>query len=91
MRTVMVLMAMSINSLYQFTLHSLSVPHLGWFEKIFNTPQLHQIHHSKNFAYMDKNFGGIFIIWDKIFGTESECNVNWYSELIDMTIKTITG
>lgn len=66
---VMVLMAMSINSLYQFTLHSLSVPHLGWFEKIFNTPQLHQIHHSKNFAYMDKNFGGIFIIWDKIFGT----------------------
>ncbi len=66
---IMVLMAMSINSVYQFTLHSLSVPHLGWFEKIFNTPQLHQIHHSKNFAYMDKNFGGIFIIWDKIFGT----------------------
>lgn len=66
---IMVLMAMSINSLYQFTLHSMSVPHLGWFEKIFNTPQLHQIHHSKNFAYMDKNFGGILIIWDKIFGT----------------------
>lgn len=66
---IMVLMAMSINSVYQFTLHSLSVPHLGWFEKVFNTPQLHQIHHSKNFAYMDKNFGGIFIIWDKIFGT----------------------
>lgn len=66
---IMVLMAMSMNSVYQFTLHSLSVPHLGWFEKVFNTPQLHQIHHSKNFAYMDKNFGGILIIWDKIFGT----------------------
>ncbi len=66
---VMVLMALSINSLYQFTLHSLSVPHLGWFEKIFNTPQLHQVHHSRNFAYMDKNFGGILIIWDKLFGT----------------------
>lgn len=66
---IMVLMALSINSVYQFTLHSLSVPHLGWYEKIFNTPQLHQIHHSKNFSYMDKNFGGIFIIWDKLFGT----------------------
>ncbi len=66
---VMVLMVISINSLYQFTLHSLAVPHLGWYEKIFNTQQLHQIHHSKNFAYMDKNYGGIFIIWDKLFGT----------------------
>lgn len=66
---VMVLMVISINSLYQFSLHSVSVPHLGWYEKFFNTPQLHQIHHSKNFAYMDKNYGGIFIIWDKMFGT----------------------
>lgn len=66
---VMVLTVISINSLYQFLLHSLSVPHLGWYEKIFNTPQLHQIHHSKNMAYMDKNYGGIFIFWDKLFGT----------------------
>lgn len=66
---VMVLTAMTISSLYQFCLHTLSVPHLGWFEKIFNTPQLHQIHHSQNMAYMDKNYGGIFIFWDKLFGT----------------------
>lgn len=65
----MVFTALAINSSYQFLLHSVNVPHLGWYEKIFNTPQLHQIHHSKNFAYMDKNYGGIFIFWDKLFGT----------------------
>ena len=66
---IMILMALTINSSYQFCLHSIYVPHLGLFEKIFNTPQLHQIHHSKNFSYMDKNYGGILIIWDKLFGT----------------------
>jgi sterol desaturase/sphingolipid hydroxylase (fatty acid hydroxylase superfamily) len=66
---VMVVLAMSINSLYQFFLHSQKIPHLGWAEKVFNTPQLHQVHHSCNHAFLDKNHGGILIVWDRLFGT----------------------
>ncbi len=66
---VMVLTAMAINSSYQFWLHTRKIPSLGWVEKIFNTPQLHQIHHSQNPEYIDQNFGGILIIWDRLFGT----------------------
>jgi hypothetical protein len=45
------------------------VPSLGWFEKVFNTPYIHQVHHSRNIEYLDKNHGGMLIIWDKLFGT----------------------
>lgn len=58
-----------INATYQFFLHSQLVPSLGWFEKVFNTPYIHVVHHSSNVEYMDRNHGGILIIWDKIFGT----------------------
>lgn len=66
---VMVLTAMAINSSYQFWLHTRKIPSLGLVEKLFNTPQLHQIHHSQNPEYIDKNFGGILILWDRLFGT----------------------
>lgn len=66
---VMVLTAMAINSLYQFWLHTKKIPSLGKIEKFINTPYLHQIHHSQNPEYLDKNHSGIFIIWDRIFGT----------------------
>ncbi|TXG38662.1 sterol desaturase family protein [Seonamhaeicola maritimus] len=58
-----------INSVYQFFLHTQLVPNLGILEKVFNTPKLHIVHHSCNIEYLDKNHGGIFIIWDKLFGT----------------------
>ncbi|TWO33275.1 sterol desaturase family protein [Seonamhaeicola sediminis] len=59
-----------INSIYQFFLHTQMVPNLGIFERIFNTPKLHIVHHSCNLEYLlDKNHGGILIIWDKLFGT----------------------
>lgn len=66
---VMVLTAMAINSVYQFWLHTRKIPSLGKIEKFINTPYLHQIHHSQNPEYLDKNHSGIFIIWDRIFGT----------------------
>ncbi len=66
---VMVLTAMAINTSYQFWLHTQKISSLGWIEKIFNTPHLHQIHHSQNTEYIDKNFGGILMIWDRLFGT----------------------
>lgn len=65
----MVLMAISINSLYQFWLHTLKISELGWFEKVFNSPRLHQLHHACNIELLDKNHGGILILWDRIFGT----------------------
>ena len=66
---VMIAIALIINAAYQFFLHSQLVPSLGWFEKIFNTPYIHRVHHSCNVEYLDKNHGGMLIIWDKIFGT----------------------
>ncbi len=56
-------------SVYQFFLHTEIVPSLGWLELIFNTPSNHRVHHSQNELYVDKNFGGTLIIFDRIFGT----------------------
>lgn len=66
---VMVATCLIINAAYQFFLHTQHVPKLPWYGAIFNTPYDHVVHHSSNVEYMDKNHGGILIIWDKIFGT----------------------
>ncbi len=66
---LMVGTALIVNAAYQFFLHSQLVPSLGWYEKVFNTPYIHQVHHSSNVEYLDRNHGGMLIIWDKIFGT----------------------
>lgn len=55
--------------LYQFLLHTTVVPKLGWFEKIWVTPSHHRVHHGSNSKYLDKNYGGVLIVWDRIFGT----------------------
>ena len=59
----------ALNLAYQFFVHTQMVDKLGWFEKIFNTPSHHRVHHSTNKAYLDRNFAGVLIIWDKLFGT----------------------
>ncbi|HEX7816028.1 sterol desaturase family protein [Dyella sp.] len=61
--------AVSLNLLYQFWLHTELVPRLGPLEWIFNTPAHHRVHHASNAAYIDKNYGGILIIFDRMFGT----------------------
>ena len=66
---VMIATALIVNGIYQFFLHTQLVPSLGWFEKVFNTPFIHRVHHSSNVEYLDKNHGGMLIIWDKLFGT----------------------
>ncbi len=58
-----------INLLYQYWVHSRHIPKLGWIEWIFVTPSNHRVHHAKNRKYLDKNYGGVFIIWDRIFNT----------------------
>ena len=62
----------SINLIYQFWVHSQHIPKLGWYELFFITPSNHRVHHAQNEIYIDKNYGGIFVIWDRIFGTFQE-------------------
>ena len=66
----MILLAETLVQLYQTLLHTELVRKLPrWFEAVFNTPSHHRVHHGSNPAYIDKNYGGILIIWDKCFGT----------------------
>ncbi len=58
-----------VNLVYQFWVHTEHIGHLGFLEKIFITPMNHRIHHAKNKEYIDANYGGVFIIWDRMFGT----------------------
>eukprot|EP00026_Physarum_polycephalum_P006981 Phypoly_transcript_07034.p1 GENE.Phypoly_transcript_07034~~Phypoly_transcript_07034.p1 ORF type:complete len:425 (+),score=23.69 Phypoly_transcript_07034:357-1631(+) len=60
------------NRLFQFWVHTQVIYKLGFLEKIFVTPSHHRVHHGSNPEYLDKNYGGIFIIWDRIFGSFEE-------------------
>jgi len=64
-----VAMMFGLNLLYQFWLHTELVGKLGPLEWILNTPSQHRVHHASNPGYLDKNFGGVFCIFDRIFGT----------------------
>jgi alkylglycerol monooxygenase len=58
-----------IDLLYQFWIHTELVGKLGWFDRVFASPSNHRVHHGVNDLYLDKNYGGILIIWDRLFGT----------------------
>jgi alkylglycerol monooxygenase len=58
-----------IDLLYQFWIHTELVGKLGWFDRVFASPSNHRVHHGVNDRYLDKNYGGILIIWDRLFGT----------------------
>lgn len=62
----------AMNLLYQFWVHTRHIPKLGWFEWIFISPSNHRVHHAQNAIYMDRNYGGVFILWDRLFGTFQE-------------------
>jgi len=66
----MVLIGQSISIVYQFFPHTEKIDKLPkLIEFIFNTPSHHRVHHGSNIRYLDKNHGGILIIWDRLFGT----------------------
>ncbi len=58
-----------IDTLYQFWIHTRTIGRMGFLEWFLNTPSHHRVHHGKNPKYIDKNHGGILIIWDRLFGT----------------------
>ena len=61
--------AFALNLLYQFWLHAPWIPKLGWFELVFNTPSHHRVHHARNLRYLDANYGGVLIVFDRLFGS----------------------
>ncbi len=66
-------LAAAINTISQFWIHTQTISKLPkWFEYIFNTPSHHRVHHATNPKYIDKNHGGMFIIFDRLFGTFKE-------------------
>jgi sterol desaturase/sphingolipid hydroxylase (fatty acid hydroxylase superfamily) len=68
----MMVIVESISFIYQFFLHTELVGKLGPLEWVFNTPSHHRVHHASNPQYLDKNFAGSLIIWDRLFGTFAE-------------------
>lgn len=65
----LILAGFAINLLYQFWVHTELVRTIGPLEWILNTPSHHRVHHGSNPEYLDRNYGGILIIWDRLFGT----------------------
>ena len=59
----------SFDTLYQFWIHTRMIGKLGPLEWVFNTPSHHRVHHARNPKYLDKNYAGTLIIWDRLFGT----------------------
>ena len=64
--------ANAIDLIYQFWVHTQHVDRLGWLDRVFITPSNHRVHHAQNEIYIDKNYGGILIVWDRLFGTYQE-------------------
>ena len=61
-----------IDLLYQFWVHTEQVGRLGWFDRWFCAPSNHRVHHAVNDVYLDRNYGGVFLVWDRLFGTYAE-------------------
>jgi sterol desaturase/sphingolipid hydroxylase (fatty acid hydroxylase superfamily) len=65
----MVLMFSAISLVYQFWIHTEAIDRMGPFEWVFNTPSHHRVHHATNPKYLDANYAGVLIVWDRLFGT----------------------
>ena len=72
-RPWMIMVAGGFNLVYQFWFHTEAVDRMPrWFEFVLNTPSHHRVHHASNPQYLDRNHGGILIVWDRMFGTFQE-------------------
>lgn len=66
----MILISGGFNLIYQFWVHTEAIDRMpAWFEAVFNTPSHHRVHHGSNPQYLDRNYGGILIVWDRLFGS----------------------
>ncbi len=75
-----------LNLAYQQWIHTELVGKLGWFDRWFNSPSNHRVHHGSQSHYLDKNYGGVLMVWDRLFGTyapEDEPVIYGLTEPID--------
>jgi alkylglycerol monooxygenase len=61
-----------VDLLYQYWIHTQQIGKLGWFDRVFASPSNHRVHHAVNDRYLDKNYGGILILWDRLFGSYAD-------------------
>lgn len=66
---LMVLIGLGFVLAYQTWIHTESIGRLGFLDAVFNTPSNHRVHHGTELAYIDRNYGGFLIVWDRLFGT----------------------
>ena len=66
---VQTLVAILVGLTYQTWIHTQKIGRLGWLDRVFDTPSVHRVHHGANDRYLDRNYGGILIVWDRLFGT----------------------
>jgi len=59
----------AVSLIYQFWVHTQHIQKLGWFDRVFVSPSNHRVHHAQNQIYIDRNYGGTLILWDRLFGT----------------------
>jgi sterol desaturase/sphingolipid hydroxylase (fatty acid hydroxylase superfamily) len=67
--TEVFVVAAVVNLLYQYWIHTEQIGKLGWFDRWFGSPSNHRVHHAVNDRYIDRNYGGITMLWDRLFGT----------------------
>jgi sterol desaturase/sphingolipid hydroxylase (fatty acid hydroxylase superfamily) len=66
----MIMISAGLNLIYQYWIHTETIGRMPkWFEAVFNTPSHHRVHHGSNPEYLDRNYAGILIVWDRLFGT----------------------
>lgn len=69
---LMIITVGALNLVYQFWVHTQHVRKLGWLDRVFVTPSNHRAHHAQNDVYIDRNYGGVFVLWDRLFGSFQE-------------------
>ncbi|GAB3385439.1 sterol desaturase family protein [Lysobacter fragariae] len=67
-----VVAVVAINLAFQFFVHTQAIGKLGRVEHVFNTPSIHRVHHARNPKYIDRNYAGVLVVWDRLFGTYVE-------------------
>jgi len=89
----MIAIQKGISLVYQFWIHTEAIGRMPrWFEAVFNTPSHHRVHHARNPRYLDRNYAGILIVWDRLFGTfqpeldEEPCRYGIVKNLGDFNI-----
>ena len=89
----MIAIQKGVSLVYQFWIHTEAIGRMPrWFEAVFNTPSHHRVHHARNPRYLDRNYAGILIVWDKLFGTfqpeldEEKCRYGIVRNLGDFNI-----